>query len=345
MNVKQRDRYLPIILIAAGFALVYLLRLPAFAQMLGLSQAGIISPYWGRILDHSLVITISAVGLSLIYGFTGQFSLGHAGFYGIGAYVGGVLTKTYGLDMIFPALFAGTIAAALVAFVIGLPILRLRSDYLGIATLGFGIIVKVVLDNSDKFVDAMGGSRGMSGVPQLQNPWLAQFLLIGTVAVLAIFLARNLILSAQGRAFISVREDEVAADIVGINTTRFKMLTFVIGCAMAGLAGALYAHLYPFLIPNSFNFLKSLDVLLIVVLGGLGSLTGTVVTAIFWTFLQEWLRAILPESVLDWRGVVYALILIVLMIWKPEGLFGGREFTLETLLRRRRKEDKTHAAA
>lgn len=343
--MKQPSRYMPIILIGTAMALIYLLRLPALTSLIGYSQAGIISPYWGRILDHSLVITISAVGLSLIYGFTGQFSLGHAGFYGIGAYVGGALTKTFGLGMIFPALFAGMIAAALVAFVIGLPILRLRSDYLGIATLGFGIIVKVVLDNSDKFVAVMGGSRGMSGVPQLQTPWLAQFLLIGAAAVLVIFLARNLITSAQGRAFIAVREDEVAADIVGINTTRFKMLTFVIGCALAGLAGALYAHLYPFLIPNSFNFLKSLDVLLIVVLGGLGSLTGTVITAIFWTFLQEWLRAILPESVMDWRGVFYALILIVLMIWKPEGLFGGRELSLDTLRRRRRKEDKTHAAA
>jgi branched-chain amino acid transport system permease protein len=170
----------------------------------------------------------------------------------------------------------------------------------------------------------MGGARGMLGIPQLTTfPW------VFWVAVLAILLARNLVLSSHGRACIAVREDEIAADLMGINTTAFKTLTFVLGCAFAGLAGGLYAHLYPFLHPSSFDFLKSLDVLLVVVLGGLGSLTGTVVTSIAWVFLLEGLRAVLPESLLDWRGVVYALVLIVVMITRPKGLMGGKEFSLD----------------
>lgn len=220
--------------------------------------------------------------------------------------------------------------AGLVGFLIGMPILRLRSDYLGIATLGFGIIVKVLLDNSDKLDPVIGGPRGMLGVPQLTT-----FAWVFWVAVGAILLARNLVNSSHGRACISVREDEIAADFMGINTTGFKTLAFVMGCSFAGLAGGLYAHLYPFLHPSSFDFLKSLDVLLIVVLGGLGSLTGTIVTAIGWVFLLEWLRAVLPQDFLDWRGVIYALVLIIVMIVRPQGLLGGKEFNLFALWKRK----------
>jgi len=288
-----------------------------------LRRTGIISLYWAQIMDLSLIITISAVGLSLIYGFTGQFSLGHAAFYGIGAYTAGFVSKSLGggagVAGFALALLAGAAAAGLVAFLIGLPILRLRSDYLGIATLGFGVIIRVLLDNSHKLSPALGGAKGMLGVPQL-----ASFVWIFWLAVGAILLARNLIASSFGRACISIREDEVAADLMGVNTTALKTLAFVIGGALAGLAGALYAHRYPFLHPSTFDYLKSLDVLLVVVLGGLGSLTGTVVTAVGWVFLLEWLRAILPAEYLDLRGVVYALVLIVLMIARPQGLLGGQ---------------------
>ncbi|HWI60971.1 MAG TPA: branched-chain amino acid ABC transporter permease [Symbiobacteriaceae bacterium] len=295
--------------------------------------ADIMGVYWAKVLDYSLVITISATGLSLIYGFTGQFSLGHAAFYGIGAYAAGYVTKTFGGEWYFYvlALAAGAAAAGLVGFLIGLPILRLRSDYLGIATLGFGIIVKVLLDNTDKLAPALGGSRGMLGIPQVTT-----FAWIFWLCVATVLLARNLILSSHGRALTAVREDEIAADLMGIDTTRFKTLAFVMGCTFAGLAGGLYAHLYPFLHPTSFDFLKSLDVLLVVVLGGLGSLTGTVATAIGWVFLQEWLRAVLPQEYLEFRGVIYALVLIIIMIVRPQGLLGGKEFSLDRFFGRKR---------
>lgn len=290
-----------------------------------LRYSGLINIYWSQMMDLSLIITISAVGLSLIYGFAGQFSLGHAAFYGIGAYTAGFVTKSMGAGVhwFVLALVIGAAAAGLAGFLIGLPILRLRSDYLGIATLGFGIIVKVVLDNTDKFAPSMGGPRGMLGIPQMTTFAWAFWI---TVAV--VLIARNLILSSHGRACLSVREDEVAADIMGIDTTTAKTLAFVLGCSFAGLAGALYAHRYPFLHPSSFDFLKSLDVLLVVVLGGLGSLTGTVVTAVVWVFLLEGLRAVLPQDFLDWRGVIYALLLVGVMIGRPQGLMGGKELSL-----------------
>lgn len=307
-----------------------------------LRKTGVFSAYWAQVMDLSLITMISALGLSLIYGFTGQFSLGHAAFYGIGAYTAGLITKTMGKTPLWfiLALLAGAALAGLVGYLIGLPILRLRSDYLGIATLGFGVIVKVVFDNSDKFAPVMGGSRGMLGIPQLST-----FFWIFWLAVLAILLVRNLVLSSHGRACVSVREDEVAADIMGIDTTHFKLLAFVVGCSLAGLAGGLYAHRYPFLHPSSFDFLKSFDVLLVVVLGGLGSITGTVVTAVGWVFLLEWLRSILPEAFLDWRGVIYALVLIILMIVRPQGLLGGQELSLSGVRRSAGKGGNSHVSA
>ena len=331
MATVQKKGFISAGIIVALFVVLYVLR-----------QQGVISTYWGMILDLALITTTSAMGLSLIYGFAGQFSLGHAAFYGIGAYVAAFITKSFGgttLNFAI-ALAAGALAAAVVAFLIGLPILRLRSDYLGIATLGFGVIVKVFFDNSDKVSKLFGGSMGMTGIPRITTfPW------VFWSAVLVILIARNLVNSSHGRACISVREDEVAADIMGIDTTRFKMLAFTLGCAMAGLAGGLYAHLYAFLHPTNFQFLKSFDVLLIVVLGGLGSLTGTVVAGMGVVFLQEILRDVLGQQFLDWRGVVYALVLIVLMILRPQGLMGGWEFSLDRLLPRRTKGGKASGTA
>ncbi len=287
---------------------------------------GILTPYWQLVLDQALIIVIGALGLSIIYGFTGQFSLGHAAFYGIGAYTAGALDKVYGngnMLFFFLSLLIGALVAGLVAFLIGLPILRLRSDYLGIATLGFGIIVRVGMENGNKLFPVLGGATGMSGTPQL-----AQFDLIFILALIIILLVRNFIFSTYGRACISIREDEIAADVMGIDTTRYKILAFVLGCALAGLAGGIYAHRYPFLHPASFDFLKSFDFLLIVVLGGLGSMTGTIITAIGWVFLLEVLRVVLGQDFIDWRGVIYALILVVSIIVRPQGLFSGKEFRL-----------------
>ncbi|MDQ0287527.1 branched-chain amino acid transport system permease protein [Desulfofundulus luciae] len=298
----------------------------SFALVKAMQLSGMLTPYWQLVLDQALIIVIGALGLSIIYGFTGQFSLGHAAFYGLGAYTAGALDKVYGngnMLFFFLSLLAGAAVAGLVALLIGMPILRLRSDYLGIATLGFGIIVRVGMENGNKLFPVLGGATGMSGTPQV-----ADFDLIFILTLIVILLVRNFIFSTYGRACTSIREDEIAADVMGIDTTRYKVMAFVLGCALAGLAGGIYAHRYPFLHPASFDFLKSFDFLLIVVLGGLGSMTGTIVTAVGWVFLLEVLRVVLGQNFIDWRGVIYALILVVSIIVRPQGLFSGKELRL-----------------
>uniref|UniRef100_A0A7C6A997 Branched-chain amino acid ABC transporter permease n=1 Tax=candidate division WOR-3 bacterium TaxID=2052148 RepID=A0A7C6A997_UNCW3 len=289
-----------------------------------LIKFSIINPYWHQILCYAGIMAIQALGLNLIYGYTGQFSLGQAAFYGIGAYLSAYISKTIHTTnplILILGIIAGAILSGIVALLIGLPILRLRSDYLGIATLGFGIIMKIIFDNADAVIPSLGGSRGMTGIPRLTN-----FTWVFTVFVLAVLVIRNLINSSIGRALVSIREDEIAAEAVGIDTTKYKTLGFVIGCIYAGVAGALYAHLYSFLHPANFDFLKSIDVMLIIVLGGLGSISGTIITAIAWAFLLEGLRVVLPEAILDWRLVIYPLILIIIMLVRPRGIFGGMEF-------------------
>ncbi|MDP2857900.1 MAG: branched-chain amino acid ABC transporter permease [Bacillota bacterium] len=286
-------------------------------------RAELVNDYWQRVLDQSLITTVAALGLSMIYGFAGQFSLGHAAFYGVGAYTAGVISKVWGhgsIPYFVLALVAGTVTAAVVSLLVGLPILRLRSDYLGIATLGFGVIVKVAMDNSEKLYAPFGGATGMTGVPQI-----ASFTWIFWCTVGIVFLVRNVIDSSFGRALMTIREDETAAEAMGIDTVRTKVLVFVLGAALAGLSGALYAHRYPYLHPSSFDFLKSFDFLIVVVLGGLGSMSGTIVTAIGWVFLLEALRIFLGEAFVDWRGVIYALILIATILTRSQGLFGGKE--------------------
>jgi len=310
--MMSRSRWIVIIVTAAIYAVV-----------MATAAAKLLNPYWLQIFQFACIMTISALGLNVIYGYTGQFSLGHAAFYGIGAYTSALITKSWAIGAAsFPiALIAGVLAAAVVGFLIGLPILRLRSDYLGIATLGFGIIVKVLFDNADAVLPTLGGSRGMTGIAHYTTFTWVYLLAIGTV-----LLVRNFVYSSSGRACISVREDEIAAEAIGINTTKYKTLGFVMGCALGGLAGGLYAHLYTFLHPMNIDFLKSFDVLLIVVLGGLGSISGTVVAACAWTLLLEGLRVVLPSEILDWRLVIYPLLLIVVMLLRPQGLFGGLEF-------------------
>lgn len=296
----------------------------AYAVITVLISTRMINPYWQQIIQFALIMAISGLGLNLIYGYTGQFSLGHAAFYGIGAYTSALITKSFphgGIPMFVLSMLVAVAVVAAVAFLIGMPILRLKSDYLGIATLAFGIIVKVLFDNADRVIPKLGGSRGMLGIPKYTNFTWTFFM-----ALAALLVIRNFVFSSLGRACISIREDEIAAESVGVNTTKYKTLGFVLGCSFAGAAGVLYAHLYSFLHPSNFDFLKSIDVLLIVVLGGLGSMSGTIVAAIGWTFLLEGLRVILPPQILDWRLVIYPLLLIIVMILRPRGLWGGVEF-------------------
>ncbi len=285
---------------------------------------GLVNPYIQIIVNYAGIIVISALGLNLIYGYTGQFSLGHAAFYGIGAYTAALVTRAIGGNgfwVLGLGLIVGAVVAGGIAFLIGLPILRLKSDYLGIATLGFGMIMNVLFKNSDKAISVLGGAAGMRGIAKLTTfPW------VFSVVLLVIVGLRNLVFSDVGRAFLSIREDELAAEAVGINSTRYKMLGFVIGCALAGIAGGLYAHSYTYLNPDNFDFLKSIDVLLIVVIGGLGSISGTLAAGVGWALLLEGLRVVLPSAIQEWRMVVYPLVLIVIMLVRSRGVMGGNEF-------------------
>lgn len=289
-----------------------------------LASFGLVNPYWVQIFQLGCIMSISAIGLNVIYGFTGLFSLGHAAFYGMGAYTAAYLMKSFGGGSqiaFLAALLAGGVCSAAVACLVGLPVLRLTSDYLGIATLGFGIIMKVVFDNADAVLPILGGARGMTGLDRMTT-------VASTVVILgiALLLVRNMIRSSFGRALVSIREDEIAAGSLGIDVFRYKLAGFVAGCALAGLAGGLYAHLYTFLHPSNFDFFKSVDVLVIVVLGGLGNLSGSLVASFGWIFILEALRMVLPPDYIELRWVLIPILLIVTMLLRPQGLFGFREF-------------------
>ncbi len=289
-----------------------------------LAGSGVLNPYWVQILQFACIFCGSALGLNLIYGVTGLFSLGHAAFFGIGAYAAALLTKTHGgesLAVFLLSLVAGGSLAAGVALLIGLPVLRLTSDYLGIATLGFGVIAKVLFDNADRALPVLGGARGMTGIDRMTTVPVSVLFLF-----LAVLACRNLVHSSYGRALSSIREDETAASASGIPVYRVKVGGFVAGSAFAGVAGGLYAHLYAFLHPSNFDFFKSIDLLVIVVIGGLGNLSGTLVASFGWVFLLEGLRFLLPPRFVELRWVVIPVLLIATMLFRPQGIFGRREF-------------------
>lgn len=278
-------------------------------------SGGMISGYWTTNLFLMGINIILAASLNLINGFTGEFSLGHAGFMAVGAYAGGVITTNLGLP--FPlAIVVGMLAAAVAGVIVGLPTLRLRGDYLAIATLGFGEIVRVVLMN----IDYVGGASGLKGIPDVVN-WPIIFFSV----VLSLLLIKNFIGSSHGRACLAVRENDLAAQMMGVNITYYKVLAFVVGAALAGLAGVLYAHYYTIIQPKEFSFMLTFDVLVMVMVGGLGSLTGSVVGAVLLTTASAFLQAI-PEL----RMVLYALLLIISAVFRPQGLLGEKEVTLRT---------------
>lgn len=288
--------------------------------------------YGIQVFQYACIIAVSALGLNVIIGYTGLFSLGHAAFYGVGAYTAALLMKTFAgafgdagfivsQAAFLGSLLAGGAAAALLAWIVGLPVLRLTSDYLGVATLALGEIMKVLFDNSDAFIPELGGVLGMTGIPRMTSPtWVALAL------AAAVLVVRNIVRSTYGRVFLAVREDEVAAGAMGIDTYRYKVTGFTLGCAFAGVAGGLYAHMYGYIYPTSFDFYKSFDLLMIVVLGGLGSMAGTLVAAFGWIFLLEGMRAVLSPELLEYRWVLIPLLLVMTMILRPQGFFGVRKF-------------------
>ena len=320
--------------------LLWLAGLIAVLIALDLAVPRILNPYLLQVLVLCGINVILAVSLNLINGFTGQFSIGHAGFMALGAYGSAMFSLHVGrgwvaalerLGMPGPlaeapplliALLLGGALAALAGWLVGLPSLRLRGDYLAIVTLGFGEIIRVLILN----IDAVGAARGLPGIPN----WADLFWVgLGVAAVL--LTARNLADSTHGRALFAIRDDEVAAEALGVNTTAYKVLAFVIGAFFAGVAGGLFAHFLSYLNPNSFTFIKSIEVIAMVVLGGMGSISGSVLAAILLTLLPELLR-----PVKEYRMVIYSLMLIILMITRPQGLMGTREFSLGAMFGRGR---------
>ncbi|HEU4964467.1 MAG TPA: branched-chain amino acid ABC transporter permease [Bacilli bacterium] len=279
-----------------------------YAIVQGLIYGEVLNDYYVDTLVLLGINIILAVSLNLINGFTGQFSIGHAGFMSIGAYVSAILTVYFDLPFLV-AILGGCLAAALAGLIIGLPTLRLKGDYLAIATLGFGEIIRIVWLNTEY----VGGASGLNGISKYTNWTWAFFLTLVTIVVI-----QNIVKSTHGRAMIAVRENEIAAESMGVNVTRYKVYAFVIGAFFAGMAGALSAHYFYIIQPTSFNFMKSFEILVFVVLGGLGSTTGvvlgTILLTLLFTFLQDW-----PEL----RMIIYSLILVLTMIFRPKGLLGS----------------------
>ena len=307
-------------------AVMLLFGIVIFAVLYGLMEAGVIGSFWKLNILIIGVNIIMAASLNLINGYTGQFSLGHAGFMAVGAYVSVVLTANLHLPFL-AALLAGGAAAGALGCLIGLPTLRLSGDYLAIATLGLSEIIRIVLMN----IQYVGGAAGFSGIPHLTTfPWVF-FSMLATL-----FIIKNFVNSTHGRACIAIRENEIAAEAMGVNTTKYKVMAFTIGAAFAGVAGGLFAHIFYIITPLSFTFMQSFNYLIMVVLGGRGSITGAVAGAFVVTFISA-ILADWPE----YRMIIYALALILLMFYRPQGLFGYMEITSLAPFKRFGKGEKS----
>lgn len=305
----------------------FLLSLGAGGVIYVLILTGIISPYNTTTLYTIGINIILAVSLNLIVGITGQFSLGHAGFMAIGAYsVAITLQSVPGYLGLILGLIIGMVLSALLSLVISIPTLRLKGDYLAIATLGFSEIIRIVVQN----MEITGGSIGISGIQKLLN-WPILYLAI----LITIYVVLSFKNSKYGRACLSIKEDEIASEAVGINLRNYKVLSFTIGVILASIAGGLYATGFNAISPGMFDFSKSVDILVIVVLGGLGSISGSILAAI----LLGLLNMILAHYRLtNMQMIIYSLVLIGIMLFRQQGLLGTKEFSLQRLI----KKEKSH---
>jgi branched-chain amino acid transport system permease protein len=298
-----------------------------------------LNPYYYQVLVLIGINVILAVSLNLINGFTGLFSIGHAGFMAIGAYTSaavsvyggpglhGAIDPVIGTSaadtvLLLVAIGAGSVLAATAGVLVGIPALRLKSDYLAIATLGFGEIIRVIILN----LDVVGGARGLGDIPAL-----AGFFWVYLFVIITILTVHRIVRSARGLALLAVREDDLAADVMGIDATRLKVTAFLIGSFFAVIAGGLFAHFLTYLHTNSFTFMRSIEIIVMVVLGGMGSITGSVASAGLLTVLPELLRPLK-----EFRMVIYSLLLIVLMLTRPQGVLGDRELDLRPWVARLR---------
>lgn len=302
--LMNNRRALPVLLVI-GFVLSILV--PRF---------NLINPYVQLILMYVGINIIMTTSLNLINGYMGEFSVGHAGFMAVGAYVSALLTMNVWpqnlVSWLFPltVVIAG-IGAALAGLIVSIPSFRTRGDYLAIVTLAFNMIVKSVIEN----IEAIGGPRGIPGIDKLTTmPWVFLW------TVFALWVMRNFIYSNYGRGVLSIREDEIASDLMSVNTRQTKVLIFLVSSFFAGVGGALFAHLLQFISPRVFDIIKSTDFLIMVYLGGIGSIAGSVLGATIYTVLLELLR---PLQV--WRFVLMPLLLVFLMLYRPRGIMGLRE--------------------
>jgi len=320
----------------------------ALAFALQLTVERVFGPFVAKVMTDIGINVMLAVSLNIVNGFTGQFSIGHAGMMAVGGYTAAAITY-YGSFLLWgsPALhggflgsgdllflgscLVGGLAAALAGLVVGLPSLRLRGDYLAIVTLGFGEILRVLLQRTgDVLTDPatiratstpdlathLGGALGFTGIP-----FYTSLFYVTCFATITILIAYRIKRSSTGRALLSIREDEVAAEAMGVDTTRLKVTAFVLAAFFAGIAGALFAHeVGTTLNPRELGFQKSFDIVIMVVLGGMGSISGSAIAAVLLTVLPELLR-----EFAEYRMIVYALTLVVMMIVRPQGIFGLNE--------------------
>ena len=315
-KIKQPKSKIPAPHLALAAALVLAAGLSAFSDRF--------DPYYLDVAVGIGINIILAVSLNLVNGYTGQFSLGHAGFMAVGAYLSAAVTmllgpKLLGTDggaawqqntLFLAALVAGGLSAAFAGLLVGLPSLRLKGDYLAIVTLGFGEIIRVIFQNCEP----LGGALGLNGIPAYTTPfWVLAF------GALTVFVVHCLVNSTYGRGFLATRDDEIAAEASGLDTTRYKIVAFVVGAFFAGVAGGLYGHFKQTISPAGFDFTKSIEIVVMVILGGMGNTLGVILAAILLTLLPELLR-----SVADYRMIIYSLLLIVLMLVRPQGLFNFR---------------------
>lgn len=303
-----------------------------YILMTVLINNGAINRYQQGIIMIIGINIILATSLNLTTGFLGQLALGHAGFMGIGAYGAAIATMNMNIGsdtaQLLVSIVIGGIIAALFGIVIGVPALRLEGDYLAIITLGFGEMIRVIVNN----LEITGGAKGLNGIAPL-----TKFSHVYWVTIITIVVIVTLIKSRHGRSIISIRENEIAANAVGVPTAFYKVFGFVLSAFFAGIAGGLYAHYMTILAPAKFGFMYSIEILVIVVLGGMGSITGSIVAAIVLTLLPEALRGFS-----EYRLLIYAVLLIVMMLFRPSGLFGTKELYINKILSRNKQNIKSN---
>ena len=317
MKENLKVNILWLLLLLAGYGLISVL-----------VSVGVLNLFYVQILQQIGINIILAVGLNLIVGFSGQFSLGHAGFMAIGAYAAAIIgskSPTYGA--FFGAMIVGALLSGAVALLVGIPTLRLKGDYLAVATLGVSEIIRIFIINGGSITN---GAAGILGIPNFTTwPMVYFFVVITTIATL------NFLRSPIGRSTLSVREDEIAAESVGVNTTKIKIIAFVFGAITASIAGSLQAGFIGSVVPKDYTFINSINVLIIVVFGGLGSITGAIVSAIVLGILN-----MLLQDVASVRMIIYALALVLVMIFRPGGLLGTWELSLSRFFKKSKKEEQ-----